>query len=104
MLGFNDIKPSIGYSRRTLYRRIKNGLWTNPVRLSANRVAWPANEVTVLIAAHIAGKTDDQIKRVVTKLEKSRQQPISKTSTISKIPKQSTYVQIAVHYHTVKKK
>ena len=45
-----------GRSRSTLYKNIKEGLWTRPVSLGPRAVAWPAHEVAALNAARIAGK------------------------------------------------
>jgi prophage regulatory protein len=35
-------------------------------------VGWPANEVAALNAARIAGKSDDEIRQLVRKLEAAR--------------------------------
>ena len=61
-----------GRSRSTLYKNIKEGLWTRPVSLGPRAVAWPAHEVAALNAARIAGKSDDEIRDLVTKLHADR--------------------------------
>jgi prophage regulatory protein len=61
-----------GYSRSTIYLRIAQGLWTKQVCLGPRCVGWPANEVAALNAARIAGKTDDDIRRLVVQLEAAR--------------------------------
>ena len=61
-----------GFSRSTLYNRIGEGLWTQPVRLGLRAVGWPASEVEALNAARIAGKSDDEIRDLVTKLHADR--------------------------------
>lgn len=61
-----------GSSRSTLYAHIDQGLWTRPVRLGARAVGWPADEVEALNAARIAGKSDEEIRDLVTKLEAAR--------------------------------
>ena len=69
-------RPSVefasGRSRSTLYKNIKEGLWTQPVSLGPRAVAWPAREVAALNAARIAGKSDDEIRDLVTKLHAER--------------------------------
>lgn len=66
------VKTETGYSRSTIYLRISQGLWTKQVSLGPRCVGWPAHEVTALNAARIAGKTDDEIRALVLKLEAAR--------------------------------
>ena len=66
------VKSESGYSRSTIYLRISQGLWTKPVSLGARAVGWPADEVAALNAARIAGKTDEEIRSLVVKLEAAR--------------------------------
>ena len=67
-----QVQGESGLSRSTLYVRIAQGLWTKPVRLGPRAVGWPASEVVTLNAARIAGKSDDEIRALVAKLEASR--------------------------------
>lgn len=66
------VKSECGLSRSTLYLRITQGLWTKPVSLGARAVGWPSSEVAALNGARIAGKTNDDIRALVAKLEASR--------------------------------
>ena len=66
------VKSKSGLSRSTIYLRITQGLWTKPVSLGARAVGWPSNEVAALNAARIAGKTDEEIRTLVAKLEAAR--------------------------------
>jgi len=61
-----------GYSRSTIYLRIAQGLWTKQISLGPRCVGWPAAEVAALNAARIAGKTDAEIRELVTYLEAAR--------------------------------
>lgn len=61
-----------GYSRSTIYLFIGKGLWVKPVKLGARAIGFPSNEVSALIAARIAGKSDDEIRELVKKLEAAR--------------------------------
>lgn len=72
LLRLPAVKAQSGYSRSTIYLRMSQGLWTKPVSLGARAVAWPAGDVDSLNAARIAGKTDEQIRALVTKLEAGR--------------------------------
>jgi len=66
------VKASTGLSRSTLYLRIEQGLLTKPVSLGGRTVGWPANEVEALNAARIAGKSDAEVRELVTNLEVAR--------------------------------
>ncbi len=66
------VKAASGYSRSTIYLRIAQGLWTQPVSLGPRCVGWPTDEVQTLNAARIAGKSDDEIRIVVEGLHTAR--------------------------------
>lgn len=66
------VKAGTGYSRSTIYLRISQGLWTKQVCLGPRSVGWPSGEVTALNAARIAGKSDQEIRDLVLKLEAAR--------------------------------
>jgi prophage regulatory protein len=72
LLRLPAVKGQSGYSRSTIYLRMSQGLWTKPVSLGARAVAWPAGDVVALNAARIAGKSDEQIRALVLKLEAAR--------------------------------
>ena len=61
-----------GLSRSTIYLRIDQGLWTKPISLGARAVGWPSREVEAINAARIAGKSDQEIRALVVKLETDR--------------------------------
>ena len=65
-------KSESGLSRSTIYLRIAEGLWTKPVSLGARAVGWPSDEVAAINAARIAGKTDEEVRALVEKLEAAR--------------------------------
>jgi len=72
------VSQATGYSRSTLYQKIKDGLFIRPVSLGENKngntclVGWPANEIQAIITARIAGKSDDEIKKLVKSMEAAR--------------------------------
>lgn len=66
------VEQATGESRSTIYRKIQKGLFTKPVQIGGDRVAWPQNEVQAIINARIAGKSDDEIKALVIELEAAR--------------------------------
>jgi len=72
ILRFPTVISESGHSRSTIYLRITQGLLPKPVSLGGRTVGWPASEISSLLAARIAGKTDDEIRTLVTKLETER--------------------------------
>jgi prophage regulatory protein len=65
-----------GRSRGSHYLDIQQGLFTRPVPIGARSVGWPAHEVAALNAARIAGKSDEEIRALVAKLEAVRKSAI----------------------------
>jgi len=66
------VRASSGYSRSTIYLRMAQGLWPKQISLGPRCVGWPANEITALNAARIAGKSDEEIRELVVKLQAAR--------------------------------
>ncbi|MGZ8943015.1 MAG: helix-turn-helix transcriptional regulator [Methylobacter sp.] len=72
------IEQSTGDSRSTIYRKIERGLFPKPVCIGRDKnghtaqVGWPAHEVAAINQARIAGKSDEEIKRLVAELEAAR--------------------------------
>lgn len=60
-------------ARSTHYNDIKAGLMTPPVSLGVHSVAWPSHEIDALVAARVAGKSDDEIRQLVARLVVERQ-------------------------------
>lgn len=56
-----------GDSRSQLYLDVQRGTWTPPIRLG-RASTWPAHETQALLAAHVAGATDDEIRQLVRDL------------------------------------
>lgn len=73
MAGRSVVSAATCQPRATLYRNIQRGLFTRPVKIGA-RVAWPISEINALNSARIAGKSEAEIKELVTNLEKARVQ------------------------------
>ncbi len=61
-----------GKSRSAHYLDMKNGLFTKPVSIGSRAIGWPEHEVDALNAARIAGKSDDEIRSLVSRLERAR--------------------------------
>ena len=66
------VKARTGRSRSSTYADIKSGLFVSPVSIGARAVGFPESEVEAINAARIAGKSDDEIRSLVVKLEAAR--------------------------------
>ena len=61
-----------GVSRSTTYANIKDGTFVPPARIGPRAVGWPAHAVDAINLARIAGKTKDEIRKLVTQLVLAR--------------------------------
>lgn len=68
-----EVKAETGWrSDASVSSAVRAGLLTKPVVLGPRSVGWPDYEVKAIIAARIAGKSDVDIKALVTKLHEQR--------------------------------
>ncbi|HLF97642.1 MAG TPA: AlpA family phage regulatory protein [Methylococcaceae bacterium] len=71
-------KPAVlaarGKSNSQLYRDIQSGLFTKPVEIGPNSSAWPSYEVEAINRAVIAGKSDEEIRKLVSELHLKRKE------------------------------
>lgn len=72
ILRLPEVIASRGRSKTSHYEDIAAGLFPKPIRLGGKAVGWPQNEVEVVNAARIAGKTDLEIRDLVLGLEATR--------------------------------
>lgn len=61
-----------GKSRSTIYDEVSRGLIPQPVSLGGRAIGWPESEIDALIRARIAGRTDDDIRLLVTEMLEAR--------------------------------
>ena len=54
LLRFREVQSRVGFSRMHLYRLEKSGKFPIRVKIGANSVAWPENEIDRWIADKIA--------------------------------------------------
>jgi prophage regulatory protein len=67
-----QVEQETGLAKSTLYLRVEQGLFTEPVLIGPRAVGWPAGEVEALNRARIAGMDDAGIQRLVKSLEAAR--------------------------------
>jgi len=62
-----------GRSKSAHYVDIQQGLCTKSVSTGARSVAWPEHEIDTLNLARVAGKSEKEIRLLVSDLEANRQ-------------------------------
>lgn len=62
----------LGVCKATGYVWLKQGLLPPPVKLSSGANRWPAHELDAVLAARISGKSDAEIKALVSELVAAR--------------------------------
>jgi len=61
-----------GKPKSTIYREVGEGLLTPPVRIGERASAWPDNEIDAINDARLQGKSNHEIKQLVTQLINAR--------------------------------
>ena len=67
------VKRAQGHkSDASVYNAIRGGLFTTGVAIGQRAKGWPDYEVDAINAARVAGKSDDEIRELVTRLHAKR--------------------------------
>lgn len=61
-----------GMGLSTLYAHVDRGLFVKPVALSRRFVVFPQDEITAILNARLAGKTDEDVRQLVAELMEKR--------------------------------
>jgi prophage regulatory protein len=73
ILRLKAVLSAVGYSSHSsIYKSIDRGVFTKPVQIGQRGVGWPNDEVQTILAARIAGRTDEQLRELVEKLHAKR--------------------------------
>lgn len=72
----NAVQAKTGYSRSTIYLYISKGLWVKSIRIGERAVGFSDTEIDALNAARISGKSDEEIRNLVVKLEAARKSAV----------------------------
>lgn len=72
ILRLPQVRDATGLGRSTIYALVADRRLTSPVKLSERAVGWPQCEISAINAARIAGRTDEEIRQLVAKLEAAR--------------------------------
>ena len=75
-------KQYSGYkSTASIYNNIRDGLWTDPVKIGRRSVGWASDEVEAINNYRIAGASDEQIRGLVTELHAQRKELLNGGAT-----------------------
>ena len=75
-------KQYSGYkSTASIYNNIRDGLWTDPVKIGRRSVGWASDEVEAINNDRIAGASDEQIRGLVTELHAKRKELLNGGAT-----------------------
>jgi prophage regulatory protein len=73
ILRMSEVKAETGHrSHASIYSAIKAGLFPAGVAIGQRSKGWPANEVSAINAARIAGKSEAEIRELVQRLHAKR--------------------------------
>lgn len=72
ILRLPEVLKRRGRSRSAHYKDIQDGLFPPPIKIGSRAAGWTDQETDTINAARIAGKTDDEIRALVAKLEAAR--------------------------------
>lgn len=67
-----DARAQFGIASSTFYDWQERGLMSPGISLGARSVGWPAHELDAIAAARIAGKSEDEIRALVSELVAAR--------------------------------
>ena len=67
------VKAETGHrSHASIYNAVRAGMFTKPVQIGERSVGWPSHEVQAINAARIAGKSQAELRALVSRLHAKR--------------------------------
>ena len=67
-----QVEQFTGLKRGAIYQKVRDGLFTPPIKIGKRASAWPQHEIIYLNLAAISGKSEADIKRLVESLVAQR--------------------------------
>lgn len=64
----------LGKGNSGLYADVAAGLCVKPFKVGPRASRWPTHEIDAIVAARMAGATDDQVRTLVNRLHELRQE------------------------------
>jgi prophage regulatory protein len=74
LLKLPQVADRCGLRTTSIYDQAKAGLFPKPIKLTPRSSAWVESEVDAVIRARIAGQSDGEIRKLVSKLAAARAQ------------------------------
>jgi prophage regulatory protein len=68
LLKLPEVENLSGLKQTSIYDHAKRGIFPKPIKLTTRSSAWVEREVAEVIRARIAGKSDAEIRQLVTRL------------------------------------
>jgi prophage regulatory protein len=68
-----DVTGLMGLKTTAIYAEINDGVLSPPIKLGRTSL-WPEHEIVAVVAARIAGHTDEEVRKLVTDLVAERPQ------------------------------
>ena len=72
LLRLPNVMGATGLSRAGVYSYVNKGLLPKAVKIGERASAWPETEIAAVNAARIAGKSEGEIRELVSALERER--------------------------------
>lgn len=74
IIRLDEAKNILGLSKSSFYNRIKEGTLPSPINLGGRAVGWVEEEISTILNAMIAGKSQSEVKCLVVDLTNKRQE------------------------------
>lgn len=72
LIKLNKVLDMTCLTRSAFYSYINKGLIPKPIKIGERSVAWVESEISEIIKARVAGKSNDELKGIVQQLETDR--------------------------------
>lgn len=72
-LRVGDVAARFAVSTSMVYRWVRDGIMPPPVKLGPRMSAWSGDELDAVAEARLAGRSDDDVRKLVTSLVAARQ-------------------------------
>lgn len=91
LLRLPAVLDRIGIGQSLAYAQVVQGLLPKPVKIQRCS-AWPEAEIDAVIAARIAGASDDEMKVLVANLMAARKRPAATSTSQKRLPRREAAV------------
>jgi len=82
----DQLASTLGLSKRTVERHVDSGLMVRPIRLGARVIAFPEQEVSVVLNARAVGNTDAEVRTLVQQLHAQRELQAAAARNMASLP------------------